>query len=178
MSAESYTAYANKKKLLIAGVFLLVLCAACAYFLYRGPDPDSSRAILRSPYIFYPALSIGTLLFFVIGLQGLLKARNNTPALVVNQSGINLNDDITIKWSDISHVEYYEDFTSSALNGYKVMLNDNQAFLHSKREHPLYRRMQSTCTTIGTPIVVYTNSLVMDVEKFNATIDRYLKHSR
>jgi hypothetical protein len=178
MSAESYTAHANKKKLLIAGIFLLVLCATCAYFLYQGPNPDSSRAMLRSPYIFYPVLSIGTLLFLIIGLRGLLKAMDSAPALVVNQGGINLNDDITIEWSDISHLEYYEDFTSSALNGYKIMLNDNQAFLHSKRDHPLYRRMQSTCTTTGTPIVVYTNSLVMDVEKFNATIDRYLKHPR
>ena len=111
-------------------------------------------------------------------MRGLLKVKDSTPALVVSESGINLNDDIVIKWGDISHLEYYEDFTSSALNGYKIMLNDNQAFLRSKRDHPLYRRMQSTYTTIGTPIVVYTNNLVMDVEKFNATVDFYLKTPR
>ncbi|MGO1073672.1 hypothetical protein [Lysobacter sp. CA199] len=88
--------------------------------------------------------------------------------------GLDLNGSIKIGWSDIAGVEAYTDLTSSALHGYKIVLNDADRFLAAHRDHRRYKRMVSAYSTVGSPVVVYTNGLRFDDDKFLRVVEHYL----
>ncbi|MGO1073673.1 hypothetical protein [Lysobacter sp. CA199] len=72
MPTPTFATEIDKTKVLIASVFLLALGLGCGYYFVRGPDPDSMREILRSPYIYYPMMGLGGVLF--LGLSCWVRA--------------------------------------------------------------------------------------------------------
>ncbi|KRA17384.1 hypothetical protein [Lysobacter sp. Root604] len=173
MNTPTFSADIHKGKVLISSLFLFALGLAAAYMAYRGPDPNSLKAMLRNPAIFYPMTVLGALLFLGLGLLGMAKLRGGSP-LRAGPEGLDLSGDIKIRWNDIAGIERYTDFTTPSLNGYKVLLKDADRFLAAHRDHRLYKRMLSTHSTVSTPVVVYTNSLQMDHDRFQRVVGHYL----
>jgi len=176
MNHPTFRAEIDKLRILSAVAFLLALGIACAYLLLRGPDPDSARAMLRDPRIFYPAVGLGGALFLGLAAFGAAKLRGGSP-LRAGPDGLDLNGAIRIAWRDIDRVEPYYDFTDPALHGYKVVLKDPDRFLAAHRDHRLYRRMLSAHQTAGSPVIVYTNSLRYDPQRFDEVVEHYLRES-
>ncbi|QWP75988.1 hypothetical protein J5226_20655 [Lysobacter sp. K5869] len=173
MNYPNFTAEIAKGKILLASAFLLALGIGCAYLLLRGPDPDSLRAVLRDPRIFYPMTALGCVLGLSMAALGAIKARGGSP-LKAGPDGLDLNGAIRIKWSDIAGVQAHTDLTGSGLHGYKILLKDPERFLAAHRDHRFYKRMASANSTVGTPVLVYTNGLRFDERKFQEVVAHYL----
>jgi len=176
MNHPTFRAEIDTLRILSAVGFLLALGIACAYLLLRGPDPDSVKAILRDPRIFYPAVGLGGALFLGLAAFGAMKLRGGSP-LRAGPDGLDLNGAIRIAWRDIARIEPYYDFTDPALYGYKIVLKDADRFLAAHRDHRLYRRMLSAHQTAGSPTIVYTNSLRYDPKRFEEVVRHYLRES-
>lgn len=175
MNQELFVAKPNKVKLLLSTIFLLTISAIAIYYLHRGPDQSSLRIVLREGYLFYPIFGFGLLIFLALSGGGLYRLLSGAKGLIVNHDGINLNGSLLVKWNDIAALEHYEDFTSSHLTGYKIILKDPEGYLSAHKQHPLYKRMVSNQKTISTPVAVYTNSLNMDHDRFNSVVGHFLR---
>lgn len=173
MNHPSVTAEIARGKLLLASAFLLALGIGCAYLLLRGPDPDSLRATLRDPRIFYPMTALGCVVGLASAAFGAIKARGGSP-LKAGPEGLDLNGAIRIKWSEIADVQAHVDITGSGLHGYRILLKDPERFLAAHRDHRLYKRMASAHSTVGTPVLVYTNGLRLDERRFQDVVAHYL----
>jgi|GEM_PF-4055444 len=173
MNYPTFTADIAKGKVLLASAFLLALGIGCAYLLLRGPDPDSLRSFLRDPRLFYPMTALGCVLGLGLAALGAIKVRGGSP-LKAGPEGLDLNGTIRIKWSDIAGVQAHADITGSGLHGYKILLKDPERFLAAHRDHRFYKRMASTHSTVGTPVLVYTNGLRFDERKFEQVVAHYL----
>jgi hypothetical protein len=167
MENQTYAAYINRKKIWLIIFGLILFALGCGYSVLRGPNPESLHTALREPYLFYPIMSAGALLFGAFAVLGLMKVGDRTPAVQVSPQHLN--------WSDIIKLEDYQDFTSSSLRGYKVILKDPQGFLDAHQAHPFHKRWKSTLETVGSPIVFYTSSLVFDKATFERLAGQYLR---
>lgn len=173
MNYPSFSAGIDKGKLLLSSAFLLALAVVCGYLLLRGPDPDSLRSFLRDARIFYPMTGLGCALSLVLAVVGALKLRGGS-ALKAGPEGLDLAGSIRVRWDDIAAVEPHVDIVGSGLRGYKVALKDPERFLAAHRDHRLYKRMRSAHSTVGSPVLVYTNGLRFDDGKFMAVVAHYL----
>lgn len=61
----------SRTRLFFSTVVLALFSALSVYFLYQGPNPNSSRAAMRNGPIFYTVCSIGAVLFGVMALYGI-----------------------------------------------------------------------------------------------------------
>ncbi|MEH6420074.1 hypothetical protein [Pseudomonas sp. CGJS7] len=177
MTTPVFSAEIDKAKVAISTVLLLGVGIGCGYYVLHGPNPESSLAMLRTPYIFYPLMGMGALLCLGLSGLGVWKLLGGSP-LRAGPEGIDLNGAIKIRWGDIAGVEAYSDFTSSQLRGYKIVLADPERFLAAHREHRLHKRMALAHQTVGSPVVVYTNSLRFDDDKFLQVVGHYLGKTR
>jgi hypothetical protein len=175
MNQEFFVAKQNKVKLLLSTIFLITISAIAFYYLHRGPDQSSLRIVLREGYLFYPIFGVGLVLLLALSVGGLYRLILGAKGLTVNHEGIDLNGSLLVKWNDIAALEHYEDFTSSHLTGYKIILKDPEGYLSAHKQHPLYKRMVANQKSISTPVAVYTNSLNMDHARFNSVVDHFLR---
>ncbi|QNA83967.1 hypothetical protein G4G27_08180 [Sphingomonas sp. So64.6b] len=175
MNREFFVAKQNNAKLLLSTLFLITISAITFYYLYRGPDQNSLRVVLREGYLFYPMFGLGFVLFLALSVGGIYRLISGANGLRVDRDGINLNGSLLVKWNDIAALEHYEDFTSSHLTGYKIILKDPEGFLSAHKGHPLYKRMLANQKSISTPVAVYTNSLNMDHDEFNSVVGHFLR---
>lgn len=173
MNHPTFSAEIDKRKVLLASALLLAGSVACGWYLMRGPDSDSLRAVLRDAHLFYPVFAVGGLLLLVLAAVGAMKTRGGSP-LKAGPEGLDLSGAIRIHWRDIAGVEPYTDLTSSALHGYKILLKDPERFLAAHRDHRFYKRMASAHSTVGSPVLVYTNSLRFEERKFLDVVGHYL----
>jgi len=175
MENQSYAAYINRKKLWLIIVGLIIFALGCGYSVLSGPRPSSLYVALREPYLFYPMMSAGVLLFGGAAVLALMKVGDKSPALVVSPQHLAIGKKITLNWSEISKLEDYQDFTSASLRGYKVILKDPQGFLAAQHAHPFHKRWKSTYETVGSPLVFYTSSLIFDKATFERLVAQYLR---
>lgn len=60
----------SKGSVLIAAVFLAIMCAVCVAFLFIGPNPDSPFSIYRSRAILNVVCVVGAVAFGAFSVLG------------------------------------------------------------------------------------------------------------
>jgi len=66
----------SKPALLAATLFMALLGAGCLYLVFTGPNPTSPLILLRSGWIFYPVMLLGSGMFPYMAWLGIKRFRS------------------------------------------------------------------------------------------------------